>query len=229
MIPISKTNSKEGRKRSAAPLNFLSDMVNKPNPSDDTKSLEKYKENEAYILQSSKSEIVMSSKKAQITGGGIKNDPYKVSNAIVMEINNMAGQLFELSNNLNKILMYKPKKIQKLLSEGYQKKLEEKFGENILRHVIQTSDFSFPSEDYTGQLNDIVAKKTREMLLLHAEMVGREQPEVEEVKIVEDVQQNGKKKRKKRNMEKYAPLIFEECYVRQRSTGLNKVANAFEL
>jgi hypothetical protein len=87
--------------------------------------------------------------------------------------------------------------------------------------VIQTSDFSFPSEDYTGQLNDIVAKKTREMLQVHQELEGREPMDVEEVKIIEELT-NGKKKRKKRNMEKYAPLIFEECYVRQKS-GLNKI------
>jgi hypothetical protein len=53
--------------------------------------------------------------------------------------------------------------------------------------VITTSDFSYPSEDYTGQLNDIVAKKTREMFQLHAEMVGREPMEIEEVKITEDL------------------------------------------
>lgn len=35
----------------------------------------------------------------------IRNDPYKVSNAITMELNNMAGQLFELSNSLNKLMM----------------------------------------------------------------------------------------------------------------------------
>jgi hypothetical protein len=33
-----------------------------------------------------------------------------------------------------------------------------------------------------------VAKKTREMLTLHAEMVGKEPLDVEEIKIVEDVQ-----------------------------------------
>jgi len=119
----------------------------------------------------------------QFTQGGIKNDPYKVSNAIIMEINSMAGQLFELTNLLNKLMMYKPKRIMKHLTDKYQRRLEEKYGENILRHVIQTSDFSFPSEDYTGQINDIVAKKTREMLVLHAEMVGREPLVVEEVKI----------------------------------------------
>ena len=61
------------------------------------------------------------------------------------------------------------------------------------------------------------------MLQLHAEMMGREKMAAEEVKIVEDVSQNGKKKRKKKNMEKYAPLIFEECYVKQRSVGHTKI------
>jgi len=83
--------------------------------------------------------------------------------------------------------MFKPKKVHKHLSEKYQRRLEEKYGENILRHVIKTSDFSFPSEDYTGQLNEIVARKTRDMFALHAEMVGREPMEIEEVKIIEDL------------------------------------------
>jgi hypothetical protein len=52
------------------------------------------------------------------------------------------------------------------------------------------------------------------MFALHAEMVGRESMDIEEVKIIEDLLQNGKKKRKKRNLEKYAPLIFEECYMK---------------
>ncbi len=83
--------------------------------------------------------------------------------------------------------MFKPKKVYKLLSDNYQRRLEDRYGENILRHVIRTSDFSFPSEDYTGQLNEIVARKTREMFALHAEMVGREPMEIEEVQITEDL------------------------------------------
>ncbi len=125
--------------------------------------------------------------------------------------------------------MFKPKKVSKQLSDDYQRRLEDRFGENILRHVIKTSDFSFPSEDYTGQLNEIVARKTREMFALHAEMVGRDPMDIEEVKITEDLLQNGKKKRKKRNLEKYAPLIFEECYMKQKSTGHQQVANTFEI
>jgi hypothetical protein len=117
------------------------------------------------------------------------------------------------------MIMFKPKKVMKVLSEGYQRRLEERYGENILRHVIKTSDFSFPSEDYTGQLNEIVARKTREMFALQAEMEAREAMEIEEVKIIEDTMQNGKKKRKKRNLEKYAPLIFEECYMKQKAVG----------
>ena len=144
-----------------------------------------------------------------------------------MEVNYIAGQLFELSNNLSKLILCKPRRIYKFLLDDYQRRLEEKYGENILRHVIQTADFSFPSEDYTGQLNDIVAKKTREMLVLHQELAGIETLPVEEVKIIEEPAEGKKKRRKKRNMEKYAPLIFEECYVKHK--GLSKVANTFEL
>ena len=93
--------------------------------------------------------------------------------------------MFELSNNLAKLIIFKPKKVFKNLLDEYQKKLEEKYGENILRHVIQTADFSFPSEDYTGQLNDVVAKKTREMIALHKELAGVERLPIEEVKIEE--------------------------------------------
>ena len=133
-----------------------------------------------------------------------------------------------MSNNLAKLVIFKPKKVYKHLCEDYQRRIEEKYGENILRHVIQTQDFAFPSEDYTGQLNETVAKKTREMIQVHAEMLGKEEMECEEVKIIEDIGENGKKRRKKKNMEKYAPLIFEECYVRQKA-GMTKVQNSFEL
>ncbi len=67
-----------------------------------------------------------------------------------MEVNFIAGQLFELQNNLAKLVIYKPKRIYKLLLSDYQKLLEARYGENILRHVIKTSDYSIPSEDYTG-------------------------------------------------------------------------------
>jgi len=36
-----------------------------------------------------------------------------------MEINSLAGQLFELSNNLSKLLIYKPKKVYKVLLDKY--------------------------------------------------------------------------------------------------------------
>lgn len=131
-IPIQKTNSKEGRKRSAAPISFLSDIVSKPIVvNEESKTLQKFRENEHFVMGKQLKDF-----RAVVPPGGIKNDPYKVGNAIVMEINYMAGQLFELSNNLNKLLMYKPKRLTKILSESYQRRLEEKFGENILRHVI---------------------------------------------------------------------------------------------
>ena len=45
---------------------------------------------------------------------------------------------------------------------------------------------------------------------------------VEEIKIEEEG-----KKWKRRNMEKYAPLIFEECYVKNKF--VTKIVNSFEV
>ena len=43
----------------------------------------------------------------------------KVANALVMRINTMAGQLFELHNNFYKMLYYKPRRVYKYLSLQY--------------------------------------------------------------------------------------------------------------
>ena len=131
-----------------------------------------------------------------------------------MEINQMAGQLFEMLTNYHKLIFFKPRRVYKYLSRGYQDRMEQAYGENILRHVVLTGDFSFPSEDFTGQLNDVVAKKTREVIKMHQEMGGVDPPPVEELKIVVDEQ--GKKSRRHKNMQKYAPLIFEECFVKAK-------------
>ena len=74
-------------------------------------------------------------------------------------------------------------------------------------------------------MNDVVAKKTREIIKMHLELDGPEFHPVEELNIVVD--ELGKKKRKSRNMERYAPLIFEECYVRNK--GASRIANTFEI
>jgi len=120
--------------------------------------------------------------------------------------------------------MFKPRRAYKYLAREYQNRIEQNYGEHILRHVVLTQDFSFPSEDFTGQLNDVVAKKTRDIIKMNIEMGGVEVQPVEELKVVVDEQ--GKKNRRPRNMEKYAPLIFEECFV--KSKGNNRMANAFE-
>lgn len=98
----------------------------------------------------------------------------------------MAGQLFELHNNMYKLLYFKPRRVYKNLSREYQNQIERAYGENILRHVVLTQDFSFPSEDFTGQLNDVVARKTREVIKMHIELDGQDQQPVEELNIVVD-------------------------------------------
>lgn len=154
-----------------------------------------------------------------------EQDAQRVATALVMEINSLAGQLFELLTNFNKMLVYKPRRVYKFLSAEYQNRIERSYGENILRHVVLTQDFCFPSEDFTGQLNDVVAKKTREVIKMHQELNGKDPAPVEELNVVADEQ--GKKTRRHKNMHKYAPLIFEECFVRHQ--GEMRMANAFEI
>ena len=71
----------------------------------------------------------------------------------------------------------------------------------------------------------MVARKTRETIQLHIELEGKDLLPTEEIKIDQDGDNKRTQRRKK--MEQYAPLIFEECYVKHR--GLCKVANGFEL
>ena len=78
--------------------------------------------------------------------------------------------------------MFKPRRVYKYLSREYQDSTERQYGEHILRHQILTQDFCFPSEDFTGQLNDVIAKKTREVIKMHEELDGQE------FKIVEEIQ-----------------------------------------
>ena len=46
-------------------------------------------------------------------------DLQKLSNAIVMEVNSLAAQLFELISLMNELILLKPKRIQKMLADEY--------------------------------------------------------------------------------------------------------------
>ena len=48
------------------------------------------------------------------------------------------------------MINYKPRRVYKHLSRDYQNSMEKGYGEHILRHVVLTQDFCFPSEDFTG-------------------------------------------------------------------------------
>lgn len=60
---------------------------------------------------------------------------------------------------------------------------------------------------------------------MHIELDGQDLQPVEELNIIVD--EYGKKNRRVKNMERYAPLIFEEAFIRNQ--GMNRVANTFEI
>ena len=90
-----------------------------------------------------KSGFMLVDLKSKIKDGDLQ----QLSNAVVMEINSMAAQLFELISLLSELILNKPKRVYTTLADQYQSKLENSYGEHILRQVVLTQDFSFPSED----------------------------------------------------------------------------------
>ena len=137
----------------------------------------------------------------------------------------MAAQLFELITLVGQLVLQKPKKIYKSLADQYQNNLERSYGEHLIRQVILTKNFSYPSEDSTGIMNKEIANKTRENQQLMYELQGKEVLPTEEIQIGPD--DDGKRVRRKKKMENYDPIVFEECYVKHR--GLERIANSFEL
>ena len=85
---------------------------------------------------------------------------------------------------------------------------------------MKTPDFSFASEDFTGEMNELIAQKKRKMHLLHELM--SEPMTVEELKVIDENTSKSKSR-----MRDYAPLIFEECFI--KSNAPMKPKNAFEL
>ena len=142
--------------------------------------------------------------KGQIKDGDLQ----KLTNAVQMEINSMAAQLFELITLMAELILKKPKKIYKTLSDIYQTNLEISYGEHLIRQVILTKDFSFPSDDTTGQMNKEIANKTRENQQLMIELQGKEVLSTEEIQV--DADEDGKSVRRKKKMECYDPIVFEE-------------------
>lgn len=71
----------------------------------------------------------------------------------------------------------------------------------------------------------MIAKKTRQTIMLAYELEGRDPMPVEEIRL--ELDQQGKKKKKRIDYRKYAPLIFEECYFKGK--GPMKLLSAFEL
>ena len=51
-------------------------------------------------------------------------DLHKLANAVTVEVNQMAAQLFELISMLNEVIAQKPKKVFKNLANAYQKRVE---------------------------------------------------------------------------------------------------------
>jgi len=48
-----------------------------------------------------------------------REESTKISNAMVMQINELAGQLFEMHNNIFRMICFKPRRVYKHLAREY--------------------------------------------------------------------------------------------------------------
>ena len=56
-----------------------------------------------------------------------------IATSTVLEVNNLAGQIFELSTYMSSLIASNPKKIYKTLEKEHKIYTDKMFGENILR------------------------------------------------------------------------------------------------
>ena len=80
---------------------------------------------------------------------------------MIFEINLIAGKLLILQHKLIEVLKLSPRFIVENLYFEYKEKIRERWNGNILRNVIPTRDFSFPSEENLGETHKKMAKSKR--------------------------------------------------------------------
>lgn len=62
------------------------------------------------------------------------------------------------------MLTINPKFVTEFLRTVYEEKMREFWGEHIYRTIVETSDFSQPSEDNVGEVHRQIALKKRDTL-----------------------------------------------------------------
>ena len=100
----------------------------------------------------------------RVLDGEIKvdpTDPHAVANQMIFEINLLAGKMLILQHKLIEVVKITPRFITEFHHFEYNDKMRMKWGENVFRNVIPTSDFSIPSDENIGETHKKLAKNKR--------------------------------------------------------------------
>ena len=88
-------------------------------------------------------------------------EPKTVAYSLINEMNSIASQTFERWHALIDTFCKQPQEIHKYLMAEYTKNYHDKLGEKIFSVKVAASDFAFPNEDHTKEINKVIAKKQR--------------------------------------------------------------------
>jgi hypothetical protein len=92
----------------------------------------------------------------------------------------------------------------------YESLMEEKHGKYIIHHLIESADFAYPKAEFDGESYKIAARKAREGVLKHSEIIGF----ISKIPLEEVNTEylNEKNEKVVKEIIRYEPVIFEEKY-----------------
>lgn len=80
-----------------------------------------------------------------------------ITQLITSDIKAIADQIFALWTKLIDLMMTNPKFVAEYLRIVYEEKMREYWGEHIYRTIVETRDFSIPSEDNVDEIHRQIA------------------------------------------------------------------------
>jgi hypothetical protein len=89
------------------------------------------------------------------------HDPNRVATALIMELNLVAGQLFQLWHRVLEVVRSSPRTVVTLLQENYFEKLRDRWNESIIRSIQRTKDFTLTESQNIGESHDQLANQRR--------------------------------------------------------------------
>mmetsp|Transcript_8574 Transcript_8574/g.13243 ORF Transcript_8574/g.13243 Transcript_8574/m.13243 type:complete len:246 (+) Transcript_8574:1349-2086(+) len=146
---------------------------------------------------------------------------------MIFEINLMAGRTIVLQHKLIEVMRLAPRFITDFLCLEHREKVRNQLNDSIFRNVIDTDNFTLPSEENIGEAHKQFANTKRATKYANSNYgirvidMNYKNKRTEEEKKASEEKKSGDPESHRNNHELAAehevtPIIFEECYVKNQ-------------